>query len=180
MVYGRNWRERFRLPDGTEALFRLVRPTDAPWFQDGFRYFSRDTMYRRLMSHRDRFTEAELRYLTSVDGWNHLCIVAFRRTGDRWEALAAGSFIRRDSDGQVAEFAVLVGDPVQRMGVGTRLALHLVRAARERGIKRFCADMLADNVAVFALIDKIAPAASWLTNGIVAVVEFDLRNVKFE
>ncbi len=174
MKYTRFWSERYCLPDGTTALLRLVRPTDRPWFAESFERFSAATMFRRLMVHKTRFSEPELRYLTECDGIDHLAIIAFRRTGARWEGLASGRFVLVDRERHIAEFAVLVGDPVQGMGLGTRVVQHLVCAARERGIVRFKADMLAENTAIFRLVDRLAPEAEWLTDGIVALVEFDL------
>jgi L-amino acid N-acyltransferase YncA len=51
-----------------------------------------------------------------------------------------------------AEFAIVVGDPLQGRGLGSLLARELATAARSAGIRRFSATMAGENVAVRRLI----------------------------
>jgi RimJ/RimL family protein N-acetyltransferase len=51
-----------------------------------------------------------------------------------------------------AEFAIVVGDPLQGRGLGSLLARELATAARAAGIRRFSATMAEENVAVRRLI----------------------------
>ena len=51
-----------------------------------------------------------------------------------------------------AEFAIVVGDPLQGRGLGSLLARELATAARSAGIRRFAATMAGENVAVRRLI----------------------------
>ena len=60
--------------------------------------------------------------------------------------LAVGRWVRLPDDHATAEVAIIVADPVQRQGLGTELALALADAARERGVLRLTATMLADNL----------------------------------
>ena len=55
-----------------------------------------------------------------------------------------------------AEFAIVVGDPIQGLGLGTALTRALGDAAARSGIRRFSATTLAENVAVERLIEHIA------------------------
>ncbi|WP_156685547.1 GNAT family N-acetyltransferase [Mycobacterium sp. Marseille-P9652] len=50
-----------------------------------------------------------------------------------------------DDDPGAAEVAVVVAHEDHSLGVGTALLKHLARAARERGIGRFVADVLGEN-----------------------------------
>lgn len=172
------WSAQHLLPDGSIATLRLVRPSDKPMFVRAAKEFSVDTMARRFFSAKSGFSESELSYLTEVDGFDHLAIVAVRldESGE-CQGLAAARFIRQDDDPTTAEFAVIVGDSWQKCGMGTVLLTFLCLAAQERGVWRFKGDILSDNVPAFRLIDRLAPGASWLTNGIVALVEFDLAQI---
>lgn len=49
-----------------------------------------------------------------------------------------------------------MGDPYQGRGLGKHLALALADAARERGIERFTASTLGDNVPAQRLMASIA------------------------
>jgi acetyltransferase len=55
-----------------------------------------------------------------------------------------------------AEFAIVVGDPLQGRGLGSLLARELAAAARAAGIRRFAATMLGDNDAARRLMRTIS------------------------
>lgn len=172
------WNASHPLPDGSLATLRLVRPEDKPLFVRAAAEFSEDTMARRFFGSKRSFSEKELSYLTEVDEFDHLAIVAVRKdeTGE-WQGLAAARYIRDPEAVTVAEFAIIVGDQWQNCGLGTALLTFLALAARDRGVLRFKGDILSDNSRAFRLIDRFAPEAVWLTNGIVALVEFDLAPI---
>ena len=54
-----------------------------------------------------------------------------------------------------ADFAVLVEDTEQHEGIGTLLIEHLASMARHRGIRRFVADVLAQNTAALRMIRRL-------------------------
>jgi GNAT superfamily N-acetyltransferase len=54
-------------------------------------------------------------------------------------------YVRSSDDPEVAEVAVAVSDPWQRRGVGTALLHRLTERARDEGIQRFSAEVLAEN-----------------------------------
>ena len=49
-----------------------------------------------------------------------------------------------------------VADPMQGKGIGKQLGVLLADEARGRGIKRFSASMLADNVPALKLMDTMS------------------------
>lgn len=172
------WTASHRLPDGTVAILRLVRPEDKPLFVRAAKEFSPDSMTRRFFGSKRSFSEKELSYLTEVDGFDHLAIVAVRTDEyGEGQGLAAARFIRDFAEPTAAEFAIIVGDPWQNCGLGTALLSFLALAASERGVLRFKGDILSDNSQAFRWIDRFAPEAVWLTNGIIALVEFDLAPI---
>jgi protein lysine acetyltransferase len=64
--------------------------------------------------------------------------------------------VRVEPGGEVAEFAIVVGDDLQGEGLGSVLAAALADAACRVGIRRFSATTLADNEAVQRLLDTLA------------------------
>ncbi|MHA6794289.1 GNAT family N-acetyltransferase [Pseudonocardia bannensis] len=58
-------------------------------------------------------------------------------------------------DGSVAEVALAVAHPQQAHGVGTLLLEHLASRARRRGVRRFVAEVLAENTPVRRVLTDI-------------------------
>ena len=52
------------------------------------------------------------------------------------------------------EFAVVVADAWQRVGIGTALVRDLVSVAREAGFERIEAEVLAENMAIVRLLER--------------------------
>jgi acetyltransferase len=137
------------LPDGTRVRVRPIAPEDKPLLVDGLRRLSAQSAFRRFMSPKVSFSQAELRYLTEVDQNDHIALVAVDANHPS-HLIAVVRCVRVAPD--TADIAVVVGDPWQRMGLGRRLADEVTRRARAVGIKRIAGTMLADNRAAFRLM----------------------------
>lgn len=144
-----------RLPDGTPVSIRPIRPGDKALLADGLRRLSDDSVHKRFLSPKHRFTSAELRYLTEVDGADHVALVAQLPADTRRRLIAVGRFVRDLDDAEAAEVAIVVGDDWQRRGLGSLLTAHLADEARRLGIRRFTATMAADNLAAHRLMAKL-------------------------
>src|SRR3954451_18329753 len=101
----------------------------------------------RFLAPKQRFTLAELRYLTELDGIDHVAYVALRADAPR-ELVAVGRMVRLNDDPRAAEIAIAVCDAWQRRGVGTLLGDILATAARDRDIRWLTATMADDNPAM--------------------------------
>jgi RimJ/RimL family protein N-acetyltransferase len=141
------------LPDPSLTL-RAIHPRDKAALADGLLRLSRDSVYQRFLTSKYRFSQAELRYLTEVDFTDHYALVA-TPPGAPDLVLAAGRWVRDAERRDSAEVAVVVADHLQGRGVGTRLGEALAAAARARGVTRFTATMLPDNVAAHRLLSRI-------------------------
>jgi GNAT superfamily N-acetyltransferase len=147
--YDEDWLEVAALSDGTSVQLRLVRPSDATLLRDGFLQLSPQSRYLRFLGPRDKLSEAELHYLTDLDGVNHFALGALRVDAiGREEGLGVARFVRFDDEPDVAEPAVTVIDAVQGQGLGTLLLARLVEAAVERGVRCFRCEFLAGNARV--------------------------------
>ena len=141
-----------RLPDGARVLIRPIRPDDKGMLADGLRRLSPQSAQRRFLSPKRSFSRTELRYLTEVDGLDHVALVAEYPSAPARRLIAVGRFVRLDDDPRAAEVAVTVADEWQRRGLGSVLGKHLAHAARNRDIRRFTATMSSDNVAAHRLM----------------------------
>jgi RimJ/RimL family protein N-acetyltransferase len=144
-----------RLRSGREVAIRPIRSDDAGRLEASHALLSPDTRYRRFLGAKPHLTDAELRYLTEVDGRDHVALIA-TAVDDPELILGVGRFIRDADDPSTAEFAIVVGDPYQGEGLGTELITRLADAAIERDISRFTATVLADNEPVHRLFLRLA------------------------
>jgi RimJ/RimL family protein N-acetyltransferase len=129
-------------------VIRPIEPGDKEALVEGLRRLSDESIRRRFLAAKPRFTAAELRYLTEVDGRNHIALVA-ELDG---ELVAVARCVRLPDRPDTAEMAIVVGDPFQGEGLGRALTLALADAAVAVGIRRFAATMLGDNEAARRLM----------------------------
>jgi RimJ/RimL family protein N-acetyltransferase len=145
------WAERLR--DGEEILIRPIRPDDRDELAAGLRRLSPESRYRRFFTPTNELSAAELSYLTEVDHHDHEALVALEP--DTEHGIGVARFVRSTDDREVAEVAVAVADSWQNRGVATALLGRLTQRAREEGVRRFSAEILADNRPMLELIDEL-------------------------
>lgn len=147
---------RRALAGGGEVLIRPIRPEDKRGLQRGIERLTPQSRYRRFFSPMPRVTRAQMRYLTEVDHHKHEALLAIDpRSRD---GVGVARFVRSNEDPAVAEVAVAVSDEWQHRGVATRLLYELTARAREEGIRRFTASVLAENQAALEMMHKLGKA----------------------
>jgi RimJ/RimL family protein N-acetyltransferase len=138
------------LRDGSAVLIRQVRSTDAPLLADGFARLSAASRQMRFLGVKKQLSEAELRYFTDVDHYDHEALAALDQASGQGVGIAR--YVRDASDPQAAEIAVTIVDDWQGRGLGTELLAGLSDRARSEGVRRFTALTAAGNVPVAALL----------------------------
>ncbi|MCA1677385.1 MAG: GNAT family N-acetyltransferase, partial [Actinobacteria bacterium] len=113
-----------------------------------------------------------LTYLTQLDHHNHEAIAA--ATAATREGIGVARFVRSREQPEHAEIAITIADSWQGRGLGRALLRRLVQRAREEGITRFTADIMADNRAMLALIRKLGPTEVVHQDGPIVTVGVDL------
>jgi GNAT superfamily N-acetyltransferase len=145
----------------SHVLIRPIGPGDAASLAAAHARLSPETVRRRYLTPKPRLSAGELRYLTEVDGVDHVALVAV----DGEDIVAVARFVRSAEDPGSAEAAIVVADALQGQGLGRRLGLALADAARARGIVRFTATMLRDNVAAHAIFARISQRLTTMPDG---------------
>jgi len=113
-----------------------------------------ESRYRRFFAPVSKLSERQLDYLTQVDHHAHEALVALEAASG--EGIGVARFVRVDED--TAEPAIVVVDDWQRRGVGTLLLESLAERAREEGIRRFVAPVLAENEGAIATFERLGDA----------------------
>jgi acetyltransferase len=129
---------------GLEVLVRPIKPEDAPLLVELFRSMSSNSIYYRFFSPMKRLPESMLARFTQIDYDREIALVALREE-EEGETMIGVARIICDPDLRKGEFALAVGDPWQRKGVGARLLELCLALAREYGIEKIEGNVLADN-----------------------------------
>jgi RimJ/RimL family protein N-acetyltransferase len=153
-----------RLDNGVAVLIRPIAPGDKALLAAGMADLSQQSAYQRFLAPKAALSTDELRYLTEVDFRDHVAYVAVR-PGAPDVLVGVGRWIRLRDDPEVAEIAFAVSDALQRQGLGTLLAERLADAARERGVRRFVATMLPDNLGAHRLFARVAQERETAVDG---------------
>src|SRR5579875_2256846 len=135
-----HWEADVVAADGGIVHLRPVRPSDADALVRFHAGLSQRTRYLRYFSAYPRIPPRDLHRFANVDYHDRVALVA--ELGG--EIIAVGRYERDDATDQ-AEVAFVVADAHQGRGIGSVLLEHLAAAARERGLKRFTAVVLAEN-----------------------------------
>jgi RimJ/RimL family protein N-acetyltransferase len=144
-----------RLPDGAPILIRPIHAHDKRMLETGLRQLSDESVQRRFLTLKRSFSRAELRYLTEVDGRDHVALVAESPGEPVRRLIAVGRFVRLREDPETAEVAIVVADDWHRRGVGSLIVERLAAEARRLGIRRFSATIASDNVPARRLLAKL-------------------------
>jgi GNAT superfamily N-acetyltransferase len=142
-----------KLRNGHRILIRPIRPQDKDGLLEGLHHLTPASRYRRFFSPMPELSTAQLRYLTEVDHRNHEALIAF--DADTGEGIGVARFIRSVTEPTAAEMAVAVLDTWHGRGVGTALLEALVARAREEGVERFTASVLAENAPMLRLLRQL-------------------------
>jgi RimJ/RimL family protein N-acetyltransferase len=134
---------------------RPIADSDGPALHDAYERLSDDTKYKRFMAAKPHLSRRDVSYLTQIDGDNHLALVA-TPVGQPDQIIGVARFVRLPEDPQIAEFAIVIGDPYQGEGLGSELMARLAQAATEHGVKRLRGTMLADNIGAHKLTRRLA------------------------
>ncbi|MGI8691863.1 MAG: GNAT family N-acetyltransferase [Geodermatophilaceae bacterium] len=145
--YPPHWEADIVASDGGTAHLRPIVPSDAEALNGLHERSSERTRYLRFFGPHPHLSERDLHRFVNVDYHSRVALVIVLGR----EIVAVGRYDRLDDDDQAgdeAEVAFLVEDAHQGRGLGSILLEHLAAAARERGIRRFSAEVLAENGAM--------------------------------
>ena len=145
---------------------RPISPNDADRLRTFHAGLSPEAIHYRFFSPHAELTETEVGHFTVVDHQDRVALVA--TLGD---AIVAVARYERLTDGDSAEAAFVVTGEHQHRGVGALLLEHLASAARECGITRFEASVLATNRAMLTVFRTAGFAETTRFDGSVIQVE---------
>jgi acetyltransferase len=138
------------LRDGTPVTLRDIRPKDESALTALYERLSPQTAYQRFFTVMRRLPPDWAHILANVDYDRRMAIVALGPDG----ALIGVARYVYDDRAREAEIAIVIEDAWQGRGLGTLLLGELVAYAEGKGIRRFRAYVLADNLRMLKLLRR--------------------------
>jgi acetyltransferase len=157
--YPRQYVQPWTLRDGSPVTIRPIRPEDEPLIVAFHRTLSEQSVYLRyfhLITLNSRTTHERLTRICFTDYDREMALVVDRRDplDGSHSVLAVGRLSRVHGEA-AAEFSMLVSDPWQHQGLGTRLLGLLLQIGRDEGLERVTAEILHENRAMQRVCSKL-------------------------
>ena len=154
--------------DGTVIAIRPISAADLALEQEFVDGLSASTGYQRLMSARHPSLE-ELRRFTDINHERELALIATTPVQGRERQIGVARYVKESSPDD-AEFAIVLSDDWQGRGLGTRLLVSLLVAAKSHGVRRLVGTTMSENRGMLALGRKLGfrlaidPGSATITN----------------
>ena len=149
--------ETFKTKEGPlEIQFRLIRPDDTDRIKELFYGLSEESIYFRFLTPLKSLQRQTLQDFYNVDQASDISVVAVIKSdveGETERIIGAGRYLL-DRSTNKAEFALLVQDEYQGLGIGTYLLNHLMRIAKSKGVDSFIAFVHPQNQPMIRFIHK--------------------------
>ena len=139
------------LKNGAEVLLRPIRAEDEGHFNELIKSLSAESMQFRFFEVFKEMTHERLSRYCNLDYDRQIAIVAeLQQNG---HIIGAGRVIA-EPDGKSGEFAVLVCDPWQGLGLGSLLMDNIISIAKNMRLERIFAYVLPNNYKMKRLSEK--------------------------
>ncbi len=142
--YPDEFTKRTKLKDGTPLLLRAIKPEDEPMWHELLATCSPETLHFRFRYMFKATTHEMATRFCFIDYDREIAIVAEIEEDDRRKIIGVGRLVA-DADHREAEFAILVGDPWQGIGLGSVLTDYCLEVCQLWGVQRVVAETAPDN-----------------------------------
>ncbi len=157
-----------QLDDGRRVSIRQIVVADLDGLRSFFAALSPETRRLRFHCPVKEVPEELLRKLTEVDQRDHVALIAEAESdSDQPATIVAEARYARSATSDCAEFALVVSDHWQHVGLGSSMARAALHHASFAGVRALCGEALADNQAIRRLMLSLGARESrgkWAQN----------------
>src|SRR5262249_16676674 len=146
--YPNQYTAPWKMSDGSEVVVRVIRPEDEPLIVELHAGFSERTIRMRFFSLVKTLSRDSLIRLCHLDSDREIGLGAEQRDECGNPHILGVSRYYLNPETGTAEFAVVVGDAWQGLGLGWHLMQRLIEIARQCGVKRLEGAVLRENTAM--------------------------------
>jgi acetyltransferase len=144
----------WQMADGTEIIIRPIRPEDADIEIRFVHDLSDESKYFRFMNSMQELTEIMVVRFTQIDYSREMALIAVTEEQGREIELGVTRYAI-NPDGDTCEFALVVADNMQGKGLGQKLMVSLMEAARSKGLKIIEGEVLSNNHNMLKLMHRL-------------------------
>jgi len=152
--YPRKYIEEWKLDDGRSVTLRPIRPEDEPLEYELFDTFSEETWRYRFFGPMKEVSHDDMVRFTNIDYRREMAIIGELNEDGERKMIGVGRLII-DPDGDSGEFAVVVGDPWQGLGLGEKLTDSIIGIAEDKGLDSIWAAIMKRNSRMLNLCKKL-------------------------
>ncbi|BAZ39627.1 GCN5-related N-acetyltransferase [Calothrix sp. NIES-4101] len=150
---------QWTMKNNTQVTIRPIRPEDEPLMVQFHKTLSEESVYFRyfhLIKLSQRVAHERLTRMCCIDYDREMALIAELKHPQTCagEILAVGRLSKLHAL-KVAEFAIVVSDRYQCLGLGTELLRRLIQVSVDEQITKITADILADNYAMQKVCEKL-------------------------
>lgn len=155
--YPKELEDLVRLRDGQLAQIRPIRPEDEPGYLRMVESLTLEERRMRFLHPVQEMPHHEAARLTQIDYDREMALVLASldrsETGD--QELYGSVRIIADSEGERAEYAILVRSDMGGKGLGKMLMQRIIDYARSRGIREISGQVLSDNIPMLRVCERL-------------------------
>jgi acetyltransferase len=151
--YPSEFTKQSKLKDGTEVLLRPIKPEDEPMWHDLVASCSPESIHLRFRYMFKATTHEMATRFCFIDYDREIAIVAETEEDDNRKLIGVGRLVA-DADHREAEYAILVSDPWQGMGLGTLLTDYCLEISKHWGVQSIVAEMAPENDRMIRMFER--------------------------
>lgn len=151
--YPKEYISQFTLKDKKKVVLRPIKPEDEPMEAEMFTHFSKETQRHRFFRQIKDITHELLQRYTQIDYDREIAMIA-ELTDKKVKKMIGVVRLMADPYNETAEFAIVVADPWQKLGLGNKFTEYILKIAEERGIKKIYAKFLPDNDVMIKIFER--------------------------
>jgi RimJ/RimL family protein N-acetyltransferase len=140
------------LRNGREIEIRAQRRQDRKDLEAALVRMSGESLYRRFFGAKRHFSEKEAEHFLNIDFVNHVALVVVAHENSKQAIVGAGRYVLVEPG--TAEVAFGVVDEYQGQGIGAALMRNLSSIARQAGLNKLIAEVLASNGAMLKVFER--------------------------
>jgi RimJ/RimL family protein N-acetyltransferase len=140
------------LRNGSRVEIRAQRPQDRKDLEAALVRMSDESLYRRFFGAKRHFSEKEVEHFLNIDFVNHVALVVVAHENGNQTIVGAGRYLLVEPG--TAEVVFGVVDEFQGQGIGAALMRNLASIARQAGLNKLIAEVLASNLAMLRVFEK--------------------------
>ena len=162
-----------QLRSGTPVLIRAIRPDDRERIIAAFHKLDQETIYTRFFSAKKELSAGDLGRIEASDFVHAAVLVATLGSGADETIIGGGAYtvIQRPDGVLTAELSFTIEEDYHGQGLSTLFMTLLTEIGRERGIRRFEAEVLAGNTPMLRVFQRSGlPMTRHAEDGVVHVV----------